>query len=103
VLRLTVVHYFYMDSEEPKLKGLLKGRFGSNIFLFRLAGIPLRMKTMSTLYAVYMITVITCSCTTYVGMFADAYVHRGDLEHTMTTVRLLFPVIHMLWIHFYFT
>jgi hypothetical protein len=85
-----------MDSEEPKVKGLLESRFFSNIFLFRLAGIPFKMKKVSTIYSVYMRTVIICFCTTYLGMFVDVYVHRDDLGHAMTTVRVLIPITNIM-------
>jgi len=45
------------------------------------------MKKMSTLYAIYMINAISCTCTTFVGMFVDVYIHRDDLGYTMTNVR----------------
>jgi hypothetical protein len=90
-----------MDSEEPKIKGMPESRFGSNIFLFRLAGIPFKVEKISTIYAVYMRTMIICGCSTYVGMFADVYVHRDDLGHAMSTVRVLFPFTNSIWIYLY--
>jgi hypothetical protein len=89
-----------MGSENPKIKGLSESRFSSIILLLRLAGIPLKMKKMPTVYAVYMISVIICSCTTYVGMFADVYVHSDDLEHTMTNIRVLVATASVVWIYF---
>jgi hypothetical protein len=90
-----------MDSEGQKLKGLSESRFHLNILLFRVAGIPFKMKKISTVYAVYMITVIICSCSTYVGMFVDVYVQRNDLGHAMTTVRALISVTNVVWIFLY--
>jgi len=90
-----------MDNEVPKLKELSNSRFGSIIFLLRLAGIPLNMKNMSTLYAIYMVTVIFCTCTTFVGMFADVYIHRDDLGHVMTNFRALIGFTNSLWMLFY--
>jgi hypothetical protein len=90
-----------MDSEEPKLKGQSDSGFGSITFLFRLAGIPFKMRKISTIYAIYMTTVIICSCSTYVGMFADLYVHRDDLGHAVTTVRTLTSITNVMWIYLY--
>jgi hypothetical protein len=101
VLRLTELHYFYMDSEVSKAKGLSDTRFGSITFLFRLAGIPFKMKKIPTIYTVYMTIAIICTCTTYVGMFADVYVHRDDLGHAMTTLRVLIPFTNSMWIFLY--
>jgi hypothetical protein len=90
-----------MDNEVPKVKGLSKGRFGSIIFLLRLAGIPFKMNKISTLYAIYMITAVSCTCTTFVGMLADAYIHRGDLGHVMTNIRASIGFANVLWMFFY--
>jgi hypothetical protein len=97
VLLLIAVHYFNMSTQERKLKRLSETRFGSIIFFCRMGGIPLRLKKVSTIYAVYMITVITCFCSTYIGMFVDACIPRDDLRRTMTTVRLLLPMTNMMW------
>jgi len=67
VLLLIAVHYFNMNRKETKLKGLSESRFGSMIFLLRMAGIPLKMKNISIIYAVYMITVIICGFSTFMG------------------------------------
>jgi hypothetical protein len=90
-----------MNNEVPEVKGLLNSRFGSVIFLLRLAGIPFKMKNMSTLYAIYMITAISCTCTTFVGMFVDVYIHRNDLGHVMTNIRVSIGVTNVLWMFFY--
>jgi len=90
-----------MDNEIPKVKELSNSRFGSIIFLLRLTGIPFQMKKMSTLYAIYMITVISCTCTTCVGMYVDVYVHRDDLGHAMTIIRASFGFANVLWMFFY--
>jgi len=77
--------------------GLSEIRFGSMIFLFRAAGIPLKLKQVPTVYAAYMITVIICTFSTFTGMFADVYVHRDDLGRAMTSVRVLIPVLDIIW------
>jgi len=91
-----------MDNEVPEVKGMSNSRFSSIIFLLRLAGIPIKMKKMSTLYAVYMITVISCTCITFVGMFVDVYIHRDDLGHAMTNIRIAIVYTNVLWMLFYF-
>ena len=86
-----------MKIKEQKLRGLSGIRFGSMIFLFRVAGIPLKLKQIPTVYAVYMITMIVCSFSTFIGMFVDAYIHRDDLGRSMTSVRVLIPVLNVIW------
>ena len=89
-----------MEKEETKVKGLSEIRFRWIIFFLRLAGIPFKMNRMSTLYAVYMITVIICTYSTVIGMFIDVYIHRDDLGYVMTTIRALTAIINSLWIDF---
>jgi len=87
-----------MNTRETKLNGLLNIRFASITFLFRLAGIPVKEKKISTIYFVYMITVIICSCCMFIGMSFDVYVHWDDLGRAMTTVRVLIPFTNYMWI-----
>ena len=50
-----------MEREETKVKRLSEIRFIRIIFLLRLGGIPLKMKKISTVYVIYMVTVIICT------------------------------------------
>jgi hypothetical protein len=90
-----------MESGESNLKGLSESRFRSMVFLFRLAGIPFKMKKISTIYAVYMRTVIICSFSTFVGMIVDVYIHRDDLGHAMTNIRVTIGATSIVWIYVY--
>jgi len=101
VLFLIEVHRFHMNREGTKLKGLSESRLGPMIFLFKIAGIPIQMKKISTIYGVYMITVIICTFSTFIGMFVDVYVHRDDVRHAMTTMRILIPFTNIMWIYSY--
>ena len=98
---MCLVYSFSMYAEVPKLKVLSTSRFGSIIFLLRMAGIPFKMKKISTVYAIYMITVIMCSCSNFIGMFVDVYIHREELGHTMTNLRVSIPYTNLLFIYFY--
>ena len=95
------VYYLQMNTKISKLKGLSEIRFGSMIFLLRMAGIPFQMKKISTVYAIYMNTVIICFSTVYLGMFFEVYVHRDDLTLAMTTIRVLIAFTSMLWVYSY--
>jgi len=90
-----------MNTAEPKVKGLSDIRFASIISLYRLAGMPVKMKKISTIYAVYMITLIICSSSTFIGMFADVNVHWDDLGRAMTSMRALIPFTNVMWIFSY--
>ena len=101
VLLLIAVRYFSMNIQDPKQKGLSEIRFGSMIFLFRMAGIPFKFKKVSISYAVYMITVVICSYSTFIGMSIDVYIHWNDLGRVMTTVRTLIPITNIMWMYSY--
>ena len=90
-----------MKTEEQKTKRLLHSRFSSIIFLLRLAGIPLKMKKISNICAIYMITAIFCTCTTVLGMFVDVCIHRDDLGHIMKNIRVLIAMVNNWWIYAY--
>jgi hypothetical protein len=94
-------YYFYMDNKVSKVKGLSKTRFNSIIFLLRLAGIPFKMKKMSTIYAIYMITMISCTCITFLAMFVDVYIYRDDLGHVMTNIRDSIAITNVVWMFLY--
>jgi hypothetical protein len=89
-----------MEREETKVKGQSEDRFSSIIFLLRLGGIPFKMNKISTVYVVYMITVIFGTCITFLGLFVDVYIHRDNLGHVMTTFRVLTGFTTILWIYF---
>jgi hypothetical protein len=94
VLHDIVVPYFNMNTTETKLS---QSRFGTLIFLFRMAGIPVQMKRRMTINIIYMVTVTICSCSTYIGMLVDVYMHRDDLGRAMTAMHMLIPVTNVMW------
>ena len=102
VLHQIQVHYFDMNRHETKPNGLSDNRFGSMIFLLRIAGIPIKVKKISTIYNIYMKTVIICSCSTIIGMLVDVHIHRDDLGRAMTTMRVLISFTNVMWIFSYF-
>jgi hypothetical protein len=89
-----------MEREDSEVKVLSEIRFSSIIFLFRFAGIQFKMKNMSKIYAIYKITVNFCVCCTVLGMFVDVYLHRDDLGHVMTNIRILFGMMNVAWTYF---
>ena len=76
---------------------MFQSRFSSVVLLFRIAGIPLKIKKMSTLYTLYMITVIFCTSTTFVGMIVDVCIHRDNLRHAVTNIRASITSANMVW------
>jgi hypothetical protein len=91
-----------MDIQESKLKGLSECRFGSMIYLVRMAGIPLKMKNLKPIYILYMVTVTIFSFSTFIAVSVDAFIHRNDLRRAMTTIRVLLSITNVMWIFSYF-
>jgi Na+/alanine symporter len=87
-----------MNRDETKLNGLPDIRFSSIIFLLRLAAIPVKVKKISIIYALYNITVTISNWSMVIGMCVDVYIHRGDFERVMRTMRTLIPFMNLMWI-----
>jgi hypothetical protein len=85
--------HLYMGIEEKKVKKQSDNYLNSIVFFFRLAGVPFKMNNISPIYALYMITVTSCTCSTFIGMAVSVYVHRDDLGHIMTSMRVLMPLM----------
>ena len=66
-----------------------------------MAGIPLKIKRIPTIYAIHRITVIIYSGSTFIDMFVDVYMHWDDLGLAMTTVLMLIPITNVMWIFSY--
>ena len=90
-----------MNIQETKVKGLLENRFGSIIFLLRMAGIPFKMKKISTIYVIYMITVTVCVTATYGGVCVEVYINRENLGLNMTVMRVFLSFTNVMWIFSY--
>jgi len=101
VLFLVAGYYFNMNRQETKLQGLSECRFGSIIFLFRMAGFRFKMNEGWTIYAIYMVTATICSCSTFIGMFVAVYIHRNDLGRAISSMRVLIPITNVIWIFSY--
>jgi hypothetical protein len=90
-----------MECKEAKIIGRLDSRFAWIIFFFRLAGIPFNMKKISTIYVIYMRTVILCTMTVLIGIFVDVFTRWDDFGHAMTNIRVLMFVTNIICLYFY--
>jgi hypothetical protein len=90
-----------MEKEEHTVKRVSDNYFKFIVFLSRIAGIPLKMNNIPTIYAIYMLTVIFCCCSTIIGFVVDVYEHRDNLGHIMTSMRVLMPLINDMFICVY--
>ena len=86
-----------MSISKTKLKSLSEIRFGSMIFLFRMAGIPFKMNNLKPLYTIYMVITIVSTYSTFIGVYVQAYKHREDLGSAMTILRALITFTNVMW------
>ena len=90
-----------MEFEGQELKKRSDNYFSSILFLFRLAGVPFKMNKISTIYAIYMITAIFCTCSTIIGFIVGIFENRDDLGYIMTSMRVLIPLTNDMVIYGY--
>jgi len=79
---------------------LAEKRFKFLLFLYRIGGIPLNMKLVSTLNALYNATVIVCFYITYICVSVDLLVHRHQLKLAMQKLRICLGMLMITWLHF---
>jgi len=79
---------------------LVENRFKVLLFLYRIGGIPLNMKSVSRLNALYNATVIVCFYITYICVSVDLLVHRHQLKLAMQKLRNSLTMLIVTWTHF---
>ena len=81
---------------------LHESRFKILLFIFRLGGLPIKLKSVSRINTVYSTTTIVCFYITAVCMLMDTFVHRHNLEYAMKKLRALIGFIILAWMHLSF-
>jgi hypothetical protein len=79
---------------------LTESRFKVLLFLFRMGGIPLHLKSVSRLNAVYNVSVIVCFYITNICVGMDTFVHRHQLSLAMKKFRIYLGMLMTTWLHF---
>ena len=75
-------------------------RFKTLLFLWRLGGIPLHMKSVSRANTLYNVTVIVCFYITNLCLGMDTFVHRHQLRYAMKKFNVLLGMQIVVWTHF---
>jgi hypothetical protein len=81
-------------------KGLIESRFKVLLFLHRMGGIPLNVKSVSRLNAVYNVSLTVCFYITYFLIGVNAFVHRHQLSLAMKSFRLYLGMLMVQWLYF---
>ena len=93
------------DSTELDTSGcnnLHENRFKILLFIFRMGGLPIKLKPVSSINTVYSATIIVCFYLTIVSLFMDAFVHRGQLVYAMKKLRVFIGLSIAVWMHLCF-
>jgi len=78
----------------------IESRFKVLLFLYRMGGIPLNMKSLSRLYLVYNVSLIVCFYFTTICVGVDTVVHRHQLTLAMKKFRVYLGLLMGTWLHF---
>jgi len=79
---------------------LIERRFKVFLFLFRMGGIPLYMKSVSKLNAVYNVSLTVCFYITYFCVSVDTLINRHQLSLAMKNFRVFLAMVLFTWLHF---
>jgi hypothetical protein len=93
------------DSTRANVSGcsnLHESRFKILLVIFRLSGLPIKLKSVSRIKAVYTAIIIVCYYITIVSIFMDTFVHRHNLEDAMKKLRVLIGFLLLTWMHLSF-
>jgi hypothetical protein len=77
-------------------------RFKILLFIFRLSGLPIKLKSVSRINAVYSAFILVSFYVTNMCLFMDTFVQIHNLEYTMKKLRLFIGFILLTWIHLSF-
>jgi hypothetical protein len=79
---------------------LNESRFKTLLLVLRLGGIPLNIKSVSTVNTMYNWTIILCYYITMMCLYMDTFVHRHHLVQAMKKLRVIMGMQGCVWIHF---
>jgi hypothetical protein len=91
-----------MKKKGPHGSGLAHSRFGTVLFIFKLAGIPLSTQTISPVRSAYNIIIVVCYYITCVSCSMDLLVNKDNLEELMKSIRVFIPMIFVTLLHMFF-
>ena len=79
---------------------LIESRYKAFLFLLRMGGIPLNIKSVSKLNTLYKVSIFLCFYITVICGGMDMLVHRHDLSLAMKSFRMLLGMLMTSWLHF---
>jgi ABC-type Co2+ transport system permease subunit len=79
---------------------LIESRFKVFLFLLRMGGIPINMKSVSRINAVYNASLFWGFYITNILVGVDLFVHRNQLSLAMKIFRQYLGMLMVTWLHF---
>jgi hypothetical protein len=75
-----------------------QSRFKILLFIFRLGGLPIMMKSTSKINTLYNVLIAVCFYSTAACLFMDMFVHRRQLVYVMKKLRAFTTFVLAAWI-----
>jgi len=81
---------------------LHESRFKKLLLIFRLSGLPIKLRSASIINTVYSAIILVCFYNTNMCLFMDTFVQMHNLEYAMKKLRLFLGFILLTWMHLSF-
>jgi hypothetical protein len=91
-----------METQNILGNSLSEHRFRKVLFTLRLTGIPLNMRSVSTIRTIYNGIMAVCFFIAYSACVMNLIFNSNNLKDAMKTVRLLFGLQLDVWIYVFF-
>ena len=74
-------------------------RFMLSLYILRMGGISVNMKSSSKCNIMYSVVCVVCLLITFFCVMMDTITHRHDLVHAMQKLRIILAMSLVIWIH----
>jgi hypothetical protein len=91
---------YEVESHTSNNHSLRESRFKVLLFLYRIGGFPLEVKSASRLNAAYNAILMVSFYIIVFGVSVDAFVHRHNLTLAMKKLRLVLIAFTDTWLHY---
>jgi hypothetical protein len=89
-----------MESETSCDDKIQQDRCMAFMYILRLGGISLYIKSLSKFNTLYNVVCVVCAYITLLCVIMDAFVHRYDLVQVLEKLPVILGISLVVWIHF---
>jgi len=90
-----------METQNILGNSLSEHRFRNILFTLRLTGIPLNMRSVSTVRTIYNGIVVVCFYITYSACVMNLIFNTNNLQDAMKTIRVVLGLQPLVWMHLF--